>query len=157
MPIANPPENVKDLCAYIVDNVIGFKKSEEFQVNWDGDCKEFSELLVLGFSSFGRFVSRTVKEAMEKPERRAALKPVIDSAFEVIEMLSTIDDDYIDTCVTTGLFEALDDVPTDALWSTIVSRLGPKSRATWDFYIPGVSRSQLRPECVVDLDDGQLR
>lgn len=152
MPNCGPPTRPSELCSYIVENAIGFKDSEEFHEDWDGDCKEFSELFVLGCSSLGRFASRIVREAIERPERRVALKLTIDSAFEVIETLCLVKDEYIDTCVTTGLFEALDDVPTEEIWSTICSQLRPASRAKWDYFIPGVSKRRFSPDLVVDLN-----
>lgn len=147
------PKNGAELCSYIVANAIGFRASEEFRVQWD-DYDEFAEVPLLGCASFGRFVRAIVGEAIERPERRAALKPALGSAFDVIEALSTIEDEYIATCVVTGLFEALEDEPADAVFNTIASRLGPTSRAWWDRYVFRPGERPFQPHMVVDLEDG---
>lgn len=82
MSDSEPPATASELGSYIIENAIGFEDPEEFRVGWDGDCSEFSKLLVLGCSSFGRFAVRIVREAIEWPERRVALKPAVDSAFD---------------------------------------------------------------------------
>lgn len=133
------PKDAREMVEYIVKNAPGFVGSDAYNIDLDGDHQKHMDEAINVSASFGCYLLSIADCVIVDPERAAELGPEIKKGFDVIEALSTSELDEIINTLTTGTFEAIDSTDSDVTYSTVVCRLGPRSRALWDEWMPKIS------------------
>lgn len=145
------PKNLSELVEYIVKNAPGFVGSDAYNIDLDGDYRKHLKYPTNVSSSFGRYVTSIVERFINNPERAAELGPEIKRAIDVIEALSRSEVDEIINVLTIGIFEGILSVESDVTFSTTVCRLGPRSRAVWDEWMPRITYREPDPALSIKI------
>ncbi len=130
------PSSRDGLVEYIIENVKGLRESEIYEIIFFGDHTEFLECSYLACSALGEYIVSMVDMVVEDPSKHDDLKPVLDIAFEIIEKLSSSDDDGLVADVTSGTFDEIVNCKNDKTFAAILNRFGPKSRKLYDYWTP---------------------
>lgn len=143
-----PPRDSKELVEYIVRNAIGFTDLQDYEKDLEGDYLDGAYTVC---ASFGRYLVSLVDRVIRNPAHASELKSHIRRGIELIETLSTSEDDVILACLIDGTFDSIDRAESDTTFNTIVKNLGPTSLDLWYDWVPRVSRREPDPSKAVEL------
>lgn len=150
-PLPSPPMFASSLVYYLIRTVTGFRESDAYAIDLDGDYREYVDMYTTALSAVGRFLMEMVDAAIDDPGQLPDLKPRIDRVFDVLEVLSKSDNPEIPNAVFTGTMETIDSAERSDTLATIVRNLRPTSRKLWDDWMPLNSTRDPHPERGVDL------
>ncbi len=109
------------LPAYLLDSVVGFGDSPEFET-----VAEFRDLPGVICGALGRYLSRLQREA-EAGVLDPAGREQLESSYRGVETMASSEDPEVQNAVQVEIFEILSD--GSALWETIRANLLPASKA----------------------------
>jgi hypothetical protein len=150
------PRTSRKMVAYVARMSPGYRWSEDYQIDCDGDYGEYLDMGVTVMASYARYVKTVVRRVVEDRSLMDRWAPVIRADLEIIELLCAINRNDILTAVATGAFEDFTDAEGLVL-DTLFANFGPRSKALWREFIPIYFTTRVSPGAGVKIMEWNKR